>query len=121
MPAFAGQLSASQIADVAVFVAAASRGQTIGGPSGAKPKPAPPLSGRALFRATCGGCHTLAAARTTGKAGPNLDDERPSADKVVEQMIEGGGGMPSFRGSLTRAQMNRIAAYVAQAAGRSGN
>jgi cbb3-type cytochrome c oxidase subunit III len=113
MPSFAKQLSARQISDVAVYVAAASRGKRIRGPA----KPAPPLSGKALFRVTCGGCHTLADAGTKGKVGPNLDDESPSYDKVMKQMLEGGGGMPSFRRSLTLAKRKRIAGYVARAAG----
>ena len=30
--------------------------------------------GRTLFKSTCGSCHTLADAQTTGTIGPNLDD-----------------------------------------------
>jgi cytochrome c2 len=33
-----------------------------------------PAAGKALFVAKCGSCHTLAAAKTTGIIGPNLDD-----------------------------------------------
>ena len=33
-----------------------------------------PATGKTLFIAKCGGCHTLAAAKTTGTIGPNLDD-----------------------------------------------
>ena len=37
--------------------------------------------GKEVFASTgCGGCHTLAAAGTTGSVGPNLDDAKPSAD-----------------------------------------
>jgi mono/diheme cytochrome c family protein len=111
MPPFRGQLSARQIADVAAYVAAASRGRKVGG----KAKPAKPLTGRQLFRVTCGGCHTLADASTRGTIGPNLDDERPSYDKVIEMMLEGDDdGMPSFRRSLTAAQRHRIAEYVSR-------
>ena len=35
---------------------------------------ADPSRGRALFIQTCGSCHTLAQAATTGTQGPNLDD-----------------------------------------------
>jgi mono/diheme cytochrome c family protein len=35
---------------------------------------ADPARGRALFIQTCGSCHTLAQAATTGTQGPNLDD-----------------------------------------------
>jgi mono/diheme cytochrome c family protein len=33
-----------------------------------------PATGKTLFIAKCGACHTLAAAKTTGTIGPNLDD-----------------------------------------------
>ena len=33
-----------------------------------------PATGKTLFIAKCGSCHTLAAAKTTGTIGPNLDD-----------------------------------------------
>jgi hypothetical protein len=32
-----------------------------------------PAQGRSLFIAKCGGCHTLAQAKTQGKIGPDLD------------------------------------------------
>jgi mono/diheme cytochrome c family protein len=113
MPPFRGQLSAQQISDVAAYVSTASRGGKLAGPK--RPAP-PPLTGKALFRVTCGACHTLADARTTGRVGPNLDDESPSYDKVIEQMLEGDEGMPSFRKSLTAAQRAGIAAYVSRVA-----
>ena len=33
-----------------------------------------PAKGKALFIQTCGSCHTLADAGTSGTVGPNLDD-----------------------------------------------
>lgn len=84
--------------------------------------PAPPtvpaeapvhLDGRSLFRVTCGGCHTLADAGTTGTIGPNLDKESPNSDKVRKRVLSGGGGMPSFRGVLTTEQIDLIARYIA--------
>jgi mono/diheme cytochrome c family protein len=62
--------------------------------------------------AGCGGCHTLAAAGSTGNVGPNLDDRKPSFDKVVERVTEGKPPMPSFKGQLTEQQINDVAAYV---------
>ena len=73
-------------------------------------------NGRALFLAGgCGGCHTLAAAGTTGTAGPNLDRARPSSELVTRRLTEGGAGMPAFSGSLTAAQIRAIARYVVDA------
>jgi mono/diheme cytochrome c family protein len=67
--------------------------------------------------AGCGNCHTLKAARTTGTVGPNLDDLQPSASTVSSIVKSGGGGMPSFSGQLSDAQITAVAAYVSGAAG----
>ena len=67
--------------------------------------------------AGCVNCHTLAAAGATGTVGPNLDDAKPSADKVVERVTEGKGVMPSFKGQLTDQQIQDVAAYVSSVAG----
>jgi mono/diheme cytochrome c family protein len=52
---------------------------------------ADPSRGRALFIQTCGSCHTLAQAATTGTQGPNLDDAFAAARAVGEDKdtIEG--------------------------------
>jgi mono/diheme cytochrome c family protein len=76
-----------------------------------------PATGRAIFLASgCGGCHALSAAGTTGTAGPNLDRSRPSYARVLARVTDGGGGMPSFAGSLTSAQIRALARYVSDAA-----
>lgn len=73
---------------------------------------------RALFTQTCGSCHTLAAAGTTGTIGPNLDDLAPSADQVLAAIANGGTGsgqMPP--GLLQGARAEQVAEFVAAAAG----
>ncbi len=71
-----------------------------------------------MFRtAGCGSCHTLAAARSHGQVGPNLDKLRPSFAAVQTQVEQGGGGMPSFASQLTPAQIRDVAAFVASRAG----
>jgi sulfite dehydrogenase len=70
-------------------------------------------AGKAIFTsAGCASCHTLKAAGAHGTVGPNLDERRPSADKVVERVTEGKGVMPSFKGQLTDAQIQSVAAFV---------
>jgi mono/diheme cytochrome c family protein len=70
-------------------------------------------TGQALFISTgCGSCHTLAAAGTSGRAGPNLDHTRSSYARVVEKVTDGGGVMPAYADSLTGAQIRAIARYV---------
>jgi mono/diheme cytochrome c family protein len=59
----------------------------------------------------------LAAAGTTGTAGQDLDETRPSYELVIQRVTKGGGAMPSFAGSLSRRQIEVIARYVARSAG----
>jgi mono/diheme cytochrome c family protein len=86
------------------------------------PKPAPPggpTDGKAIFEsAGCSGCHTRAAAGSTGTVGPNLDDVKPSKELAVDRVTNGQGGMPSFKGQLSEAQIEAVATFVAENAGK---
>jgi mono/diheme cytochrome c family protein len=89
------------------------------GGSSAPPSATQIKDGKALFAsAGCGSCHTLRDAHATGNVGPNLDALKPSRDTVANQVANGGGAMPAFKGRLTQAQIDAIAAYVASVAGR---
>ncbi len=75
-------------------------------------------SGENIFAAAgCAGCHTLAAAGSTGTIGPNLDEAKPSKALAVERVTHGKGAMPSFRDRLSRAQIEAVAEYVSSSAG----
>ena len=76
----------------------------------------PVAAGKDLFASTCGGCHTLAAAGTTGNVGPNLDGLKPDQATVQAAIQNGPGAMPA--GLLTGAQAQQVAAFVAASAGR---
>jgi mono/diheme cytochrome c family protein len=88
---------------------------------GGEPTP-PPEAARAgtqvFAQASCGGCHTLAAADARGQVGPNLDALRPEFDDVADQVRDGGKGMPAFSDRLTHDEIQSVAAYVAEVAGR---
>ena len=72
--------------------------------------------GEQLFaEASCGSCHTLAAAGTDGKVGPNLDQAQPGAQLVIERVTNGSGGMPPFSGRLSKAEIEAIADFVSSA------
>ena len=75
-------------------------------------------NGKDLFAANCGSCHTLKDAGTHGNVGPNLDQLRPSFEIAQHQVINGGGAMPAFKGTLTPAQITAVAKYVSSVAGR---
>ncbi|UCG96249.1 MAG: cytochrome c [Burkholderiales bacterium] len=78
-------------------------------------------AGRKLFtevaKPPCGLCHVLAAAGTTGRIGPSLDELKPDADRVARAVKQGVGVMPPFEESLTDEQIAAIARYVARASG----
>jgi mono/diheme cytochrome c family protein len=79
----------------------------------------PTAAGKQVFTsAGCGGCHTLKDAGTTGTLGPNLDALKPSQSIVAHQVTVGGGAMPSFKGQLSDAQIQAVAAYVSSVAGK---
>ena len=75
--------------------------------------------GRMLFTQgaapPCAVCHTLKAAGSTGEVGPVLDELRPDAARVAQAVREGVGAMPSYRATLTEAQIQAVAHYVAHA------
>jgi mono/diheme cytochrome c family protein len=76
-------------------------------------------AGKAAWdKASCGGCHTLAAAKGTGKVGPDLDQLKPDEATVAHQVENGGGAMPAFKGILSPAEISAVAAYVAAEAGK---
>ena len=74
--------------------------------------------GRVIFRARCGSCHVLKAAGTRGTTGPNLDLTKPTFDRARTQVINGGGLMPAFKETLTAKQIEAVARYVAENAGK---
>jgi mono/diheme cytochrome c family protein len=82
------------------------------------PASANAAAGAAVYKqAGCGSCHVLKAAGSSGQIGPNLDTLQPSFAQVSAQVIRGGGSMPSFKNSLTPAQIRNVAAFVSTRAG----
>jgi mono/diheme cytochrome c family protein len=95
-----------------------------------------PSAGRQLFINTCGSCHTLADAGTSGTIGPNLDDafatdraqgfaESTIRDVVLGQIREPitdpPTGVPGMPAHLLKGQdAQDVAAYVASVAGVQG-
>lgn len=71
-------------------------------------------AGRDLFNQyTCGACHTLADAGTSGSIGPGLDrNSRLSKDYVADTVKTGRGAMPSFAGQMSDAEIATLAEYI---------
>jgi mono/diheme cytochrome c family protein len=75
--------------------------------------------GKTIFTSTCGSCHTLKEAGTSGEVGPNLDELKPSETTVEQQVQNGGGGMPAFgnEGILKKNEIKAVSTYVSSVAG----
>jgi cytochrome c6 len=73
--------------------------------------------GKPIFLSNCGTCHVLAAAKTTGTVGPNLDSLKPDYRAVTAQVTNGGAVMPPFKSSLSTQQIADVAAYVVDSTG----
>ena len=74
--------------------------------------------GKKLFTTAvpaCAVCHTLKDAGAEGAVGPVLDELQPDAARVSKALRDGLGSMPSFKSSLTEAQIAAIALYVSKA------
>jgi mono/diheme cytochrome c family protein len=77
-----------------------------------------PTDGKSIFTTSCGSCHTLADAGTTGAVGPNLDQSKPSKELAVDRVTNGQGAMPAFKDSLDPEQIEAVTEYVSTSAGR---
>jgi len=77
--------------------------------------------GRAVFDQHCQACHGIGGRRPTTRPqfpGTDFNLVKPSEEFVIRQALRGiEGSMPSFRGKLTRAQLQAVAAYVTATAG----
>jgi cbb3-type cytochrome c oxidase subunit III len=100
--------------DVAAYVA------SVAGQSGAEAQAPTALGtdGKTIFKAECASCHTLSAAGATGTIGPNLDQLKPAFARAQHQVEVGGGVMPAFQGTLSQAQIDAVAHFVADNAGK---
>jgi mono/diheme cytochrome c family protein len=74
---------------------------------------APAVDGKAVFTDTCGSCHTLSAAGTSGSVGPNLDDVSLDAPAIEGIIRDGRGGMPALGDKLSDDEISAVAAFVA--------
>jgi predicted metalloprotease len=89
-----------------------------GGGGGDDHRTPSPSSGEHLFSQRCGGCHTLSAARTTGKRGVNFDYRKVSQADALFAMRNGGfSGGPMPKNIVVGEDAETVARFVAQASG----
>jgi mono/diheme cytochrome c family protein len=113
--------------DVAAFVA------SVAGVPGIKPPQAPGGPGGQVFAQNgCGGCHTFAAAKSTGTTGPNLDDVLPgkSAKQINEDIVDPNAqitpGYPAntmpanFESTIDPQDLKLLIKFLMENAGKGG-
>ena len=76
-------------------------------------------AGKQIFTQSCGTCHTLSDAGTSGRVGPALDDVKPSKQQVVVAIEKGGLGSGSMPANIvTGKDAEDVADYVSSVAGQ---
>ena len=63
-------------------------------------------------KAQCGVCHILQVAGSSGNIGPNLDQLKPSMDRIIYVVTNGIGVMSAWEGILTYEEIEAVAYYV---------
>ncbi len=93
------------------------------GERGPEPFSAAAQRGRVVFLETssphCGFCHRLGDANVTGALGPDLDVLRAPRERIIQSVTHGIQLMPPQKSVLTPGQIQDVAAYVHEAAGRT--
>jgi mono/diheme cytochrome c family protein len=90
-------------------------GDDSGGPSGPPPQQVvdqgDAAKGEQVFADNCAACH---GADGEGGSGPKLAGDQAYTDPavVVDQIRDGGGGMPSFRDRLSAQELADVSAFV---------
>ncbi|HLQ71655.1 MAG TPA: cytochrome c [Bacillota bacterium] len=69
--------------------------------------------GQEIFSENCMSCHGEAG---EGASGPALqgDDFAADLDSVIDQVKEGGSGMPAFEGDLSEDEIEAVSKYVTE-------
>ncbi|MDP8911055.1 MAG: c-type cytochrome [Actinomycetota bacterium] len=84
-----------------------------GGTGGATDEGEAVADGKSIFNTNCAACHVFTPAGAKGTVGPNLDQPKRPYDLVRSQVVNGGNGMPAFKGQLTDAQIDAVSKFVA--------
>jgi mono/diheme cytochrome c family protein len=75
--------------------------------------------GKLIFTQSCGTCHTLKDAGTSGQVGPVLDQIKPAKARVLAALKNGGLGSGTMPANLvTGKDAAAVAEYVSSVAGK---
>jgi len=84
-------------------------------------EPGNPAAGRTVFTDNCSTCHGIAG--RGGNGGPDLTKIPGARDlgKVIDQVANGGSGMPAFGGTLQNREIADVSAYVVEVIAGGGD
>lgn len=75
--------------------------------------------GKQIFTQSCGTCHTLKDAGTSGNVGPVLDQIKPDKARVENAIKNGGAGSGAMPANIvTGKEAEAVATYVSSVAGK---
>ena len=63
-------------------------------------------------KAMCGTCHSLQAAGSESNIGPNLNQLKPTIDRIIYVVTNGIGVMQAWEGILSSEEIEAVAYYV---------
>ena len=106
MPSFRTRLTATQIGQLAGYIAATAKSRST--------RPRDPAS---LYRGYCGMCHALPAAGATGVTAVRLDARALSTAEVVNGIVQQHPLSQGFGVHLTASELAALARFVAAASG----
>jgi hypothetical protein len=96
-----------------------SSAQTGGGGGGGGGGASASAEGKQIFSQSCGTCHTLSDAGTSGSVGPVLDDLKPDKARVQNAIKNGGAGTGAMPANIVTGQeAEAVAEYVSSVAGK---
>ncbi len=75
--------------------------------------------GKLIFTQSCGTCHVLQDAGTSGQVGPPLDQLEPNEARVLAAIKNGGSGSGTMPANIvTGKEAQQVSEYVASVAGK---
>jgi mono/diheme cytochrome c family protein len=98
----------------------AAEGEAAGGAGGGGGGSADAAAqGKQIFSQSCGTCHTLSDAGTSGNVGPVLDQLKPDKARVENAIKNGGAGSGAMPANIvTGEEAEAVATYVSSVAGK---
>lgn len=77
-----------------------------------EPVEATPINGQELYESNCSRCHGIDGIGTRGPDLIDINTNVPDMQEAFDQIVNGGGGMPSFGSRLSDDEIQAMVDYV---------